>query len=176
MQLTRSMDSQARVAGPPIHPLLVAFPVALFAATVGALLAFIGTHDTLYYRAAMTAGAAGVTMAVLGAIPGLLDLLARPQGSAARAMGVKHASYAALVVSIFAASTAVMVRNWFAKVLVDGAWQLDATVPLAIGVAGLVTLVIVGILGWTVGQTPLVRVQERRSVAAAFPGRLAARH
>lgn len=141
--------------------MVVAFPVALFAASVGALLAFIGTRDTVYYRAAMTAGAAGVTIAILGAIPGALDLLARPDHSAARATGVRHAVYAALTVGVFAASTVVMVRNWATKVMVDGAWQLDATVPLAIGVAGLVTLVIVGILGWAVrpplGGTLLAR-------------------
>lgn len=153
------MDSKARVAGHPIHPMLVVFPIAMFTATVAALLAFIATRDTFYYRAAMTAGAAGVSMAILAAIPGAIDLFSLPKGSRARAIGVRHASFALLTVGIFSVSTAVMVRNWVTKTMVDGAWALDATVPLAIGVLGLVTLIIVGILGWTLVQTHHVGIK-----------------
>ncbi|MDQ3336374.1 MAG: DUF2231 domain-containing protein [Myxococcota bacterium] len=147
------MKSKASIGGHPIHPMVVVFPIALFTATVATLLAFIGTQDTFWYRAAMTAGAAGVSMALLAAIPGAIDLFSLPKDSPARATGMKHASFAVLTIGIFAASTGVMYRNWMAKTNVDGIWQLDATVPLAIGVAGMVTLVIVGILGWTMVQT-----------------------
>ena len=65
--------------------MVVAFPIALFTATVGApLLAFIGTRDTpRLFGAAMMAGTAGVTMALLAAIPGAIDLFALPKGSRA---------------------------------------------------------------------------------------------
>jgi uncharacterized membrane protein len=162
------MDSKARIAGHPIHPMVVVFPIALFTATVGALLAFIGTRDTFWFRAAMTAGAAGVTMALLAAIPGAIDLFALPKGSRARATGMKHASFALLTVGIFAASTALMVRNWTTKLMVDGIWELDATVPLAISVVGLVTLTIVGSLGWTLVQTHHVGIKPA-NVRANLP-------
>jgi uncharacterized membrane protein len=141
------MYSKARVAGHPIHPMIVVFPIALFTAMVASLLVFVGTRDTFWYRAAMTAGTAGVSMAVLGAIPGAIDLVSLPKGSRARATGMKYASFALLIVGIFAASTALMYRNWIAKTMIDGAWDLEATVPLAIGVVGMLTLVIVGSLG-----------------------------
>ena len=44
MQIASCMESKARVAGHPIHPTVVVFPIAMFTATVGALLAFVGTR------------------------------------------------------------------------------------------------------------------------------------
>ena len=43
------MLTKARIAGHPIHPMLVAFPVALYVATVVALFAFVGTDDAFWY-------------------------------------------------------------------------------------------------------------------------------
>jgi len=165
--------------------MVVVFPIALFSATVASLLAFIGTRDTFYFRAAMTAGAAGVTIALLAAIPGAIDLFALPKGSRARATGMKHASFALLTVGIFATSTAAMIRNWTTKMMVDGIWELDATIPLAIGVVGMVTLVIVGVLGWTMVQTHHVgikpaltraNVPSREPELEGFRGTALARH
>jgi uncharacterized membrane protein len=179
------MYSKARIAGHPIHPMVVVFPIAMFTATVGALLAFIGTRDTFWYRAAMTAGAAGITMGLLGAIPGAIDLFALPKGSRARATGIKHAGAALATIGLFAASSVLMYRNWMSKTMVDGVWELDATVPLAIAVVGEVGLVIVGVLGWTLVQTHHVgikpanvraHVPSREPELEAFPGRALVRH
>src|SRR4051794_40628549 len=46
-----SMYSKARIAGHPLHPMMVVFPIALYTASVAALLAFVGTADAFYYRA-----------------------------------------------------------------------------------------------------------------------------
>jgi uncharacterized membrane protein len=139
--------------------MVVGFPVALFTATVVALLAYIGTRDTFYYRVAMVASASGVTMALLAAIPGAVDLFALPKGSRARATGLKHASFAILTVGIYAVAAAILYRNWITRSMTDGAFALDATIPLAIGVVGMVTLVIVGVLGWTLVQTHHVGIK-----------------
>jgi uncharacterized membrane protein len=140
--------------------MVVGFPIALFTATVASLLAFIGTHDTFYYRAAMVASLSGVTMAVLAAIPGAIDLLALPKGSAARTTGIKHGSMALATVTIFAIAAAVLYRNWAFKTMLDGEWQLDATVPLAIATVGMVMLVIAGALGWALVQTHHVGINR----------------
>ena len=52
------MYSKARIAGHAIHPMLVGFPLALFTATIGLELAYIGTQDIFYFRAAMVANIA----------------------------------------------------------------------------------------------------------------------
>lgn len=154
------MYSRARVAGHPIHPMIVVFPIALFTSTVAALLAFVGTRDPFYYRAALVACSAGVTMALVGALPGAVDLFSLPKGSRARTTGFKHASFALLTVGIFAVTAALLYRDWV------GGGELDAAVPLAVGVAGLVTLVIVGILGWTLVQTHHVGIKPAVQTAS----------
>ena len=153
-----------------MHPMVVAFPIALFTSTVAALLAFIGTRDTFWYRAAMVASGAGVTMAVLAAIPGAVDLFALPKGSRARATAIKHGGLALATVGTFAIAGAVLYRNWLFKQMVDGQWQLEATVPLAIAVIGEVMLVIVGSLGWTLVQTHHVGIKPAL-VRADVPSR-----
>lgn len=153
------MYSRARIAGHPIHPMVVGFPIALFTATLACLLVYIGTHDTFYYRAAMVASLSGVTMAALAAIPGAIDLLSLPTGSRARRVGIKHGSYALATVGMFAIAAAVLYRNWAFKTMIDGEWQLDATVPLAIATVGMVAVVIVGSLGWTLVQTHHVGIK-----------------
>jgi uncharacterized membrane protein len=139
--------------------MVVGFPIALFTATLACLLVYIGTHDTFYYRAAMVASLSGVTMAALAAIPGAIDLLSLPTGSRARRVGIKHGSYALATVGMFAIAAAVLYRNWAFKTMIDGEWQLDATVPLAIATVGMVAVVIVGSLGWTLVQTHHVGIK-----------------
>lgn len=161
--------SKASIAGHPIHPMVVAFPIALYTATVVALLAYIGTTDSFYYRGAMVASISGVTMALLAALPGVIDLMALPRGSRARSTGIKHGSLAVLTTGIFAACAAVLYRNWGGRVIVDGQLQLDATLPLAIGVVGLVALVIVGALGWALVQTHHIGIKPSRLQKIAPP-------
>lgn len=153
------MQSKARIAGHPIHPMVVVFPIAFYVGTVAALLAYLGTNDVFYYRAAMTAAIGGVAMALVAVIPGAIDLFALPRGSQVRGTAIRHASFAVLTTGIFAVCGAFLYRGWTSRLLVDGRWNLDATVPLAIGVAGLVTLTIVGALGWALIQTHHVGVR-----------------
>jgi uncharacterized membrane protein len=148
------MHSKAQIGGHPIHPMLVALPIGMFVGTVGALLAHLATGDTFYYRAAMIANIAGVAGALLAAIPGAIDLFHLPRGSQARATGVKHASVALLTVGLFSISAAILYRNWH-----DQPALLSVTVPLAISIAGLLALLIVGMLGWTLVQTYHVGVK-----------------
>jgi len=146
------MYSKARVAGHPIHPMVVVFPIALFASTVALLLAYVGAHDAFYYRAAMLADVAGVVTSLLAMIPGAIDYFALPKPSRARDLAYRHASGALAVTGVFALSGGFLVRGWVARVMVDGRWELDATVPLAIAVIGLVLLVSIAMAGWALVQ------------------------
>ena len=49
--------------------------------------------------------------------------------------------------------------------MVDGECELDATTPLAIAVVGMVSLVIVGSLGWTLVQTHHVGIKPANTRA-----------
>jgi uncharacterized membrane protein len=164
------MYSKARVAGHPIHPMLVAFPIAFYTASVAMLLAYIGTLEAFWYRVAMIAAIAGIVTAVIAVAPGAIDLFALPRGSRARATGLRHAGFNLLATGLFTVAAAVMVYGWRHRVMLDGEYVFDATIPLAISVIAWVSMVIAGSLGWTLVQTHHVGIKPAR-IRADVPSR-----
>jgi uncharacterized membrane protein len=153
------MYSKARIAGHPIHPMLVAFPIAFYTATVATLLAYVGTHEVFWFRLAMVANIAGIVTALVAVIPGAIDLFALPRNSRARATGLKHAGFNLLATGLFAVTALLLYRAWTHRVMVDGEYVFDATIPLAMGVVAWVSMVIAGSLGWTLVQTHHVGIK-----------------
>lgn len=68
-------QSTAKIFGHPFHPMLVPFPIAFFAGTLAADLMYASTLDTFWYRATLWLLGAGIVMALLAAVAGLIDLL-----------------------------------------------------------------------------------------------------
>lgn len=153
------MYSKARIAGHPIHPMLVVFPIAFYTATVAALLAYVGTREVFWYRVGMVANIAGIITAALAVIPGAIDLFALPANSRARATGLKHAGFNLLATLLFAVTALLLYRAWSQRVMVDGEYLFDATIPLAMSVVAWVSMVVAGSLGWTLIQTHHVGVK-----------------
>lgn len=153
------MYSKARVAGYPLHPMLVAFPLAFYSATVATLLAYIGTREAFWFRFAMVVNIAGIATAVIAALPGAIDLSALPRGSRARAAGLEHAGFNLIATGLFVVSALVLYRTWSQRVMVDGEYVFDATIPLAMSVIAWVSMVIAGTLGWTLVQTHHVGIK-----------------
>ena len=153
------MYSKARIAGHPIHPMLVAFPIAFYTATVATLLAYVGTHEVFWFRVAMVANIAGIVTALIAVIPGAIDLFALPRNSRARATGLKHAGFNLLSTGLFAVTALLLYRAWTHRVMVDGEYVFDATIPLAMGVVAWVSMIIAGSLGWTLVQTHHVGIK-----------------
>lgn len=153
------MFTKAAIAKHPIHPMLVAFPVAFYTATVVALIVHAAGGDAFWYRAAMWANIAGVVMAAVAAVPGFVDLLMLPARSRARATGLRHASFNVLALILFVISGAILIRNWFGT----GA-MLDTSGPLVLGIIGLLSTVTAGALGWTLVQTHHVGVRPTTHV------------
>jgi uncharacterized membrane protein len=153
------MYSKARIAGHPIHPMLVAFPLAFYTTTVATLLAYIGTREAFWYRFAMVANIAGIVTAVIAALPGAIDLLALPRGSRARAAGLKHAGFNLIATVLFALTAVVLYGTWSHRVMVGGEYVFDASMPLALSVVAWLAMVIAGSLGWTLVQTHHVGVK-----------------
>lgn len=164
------MYSKARVAGHAAHPMVVVFPIACFTGTVALLLAHVGTADAFYYRGAMIANLAGVVTALLAAIPGAIEMYALPRPSRARDLAARHASGALLVTAVFGLSGALLYRGWTGRVMVDGRWDLDATIPLAIVVLGLALLGSAAAAGWALVQTHHLGIKPAR-VHADRPSR-----
>jgi len=153
------MYSKARVAGHPIHPMIVAFPIAFYTTTVATLLAYAGTLEAFWYRVAMVANIAGIITAAIAVIPGAIDLYALPKGSRARETGLQHAGFNLASTGLFAITALLMYRGWTHRVMVDSEYRFDASIPLAMSVVAWVSMVIAGSLGWTLVQTHHVGIK-----------------
>jgi uncharacterized membrane protein len=71
--------STASIAGHPIHPMLIPFPIAFFVSAFVCDLAYWQTSNPAWATAAMWLLGAGLIMAALAAIAGLTDVLGEPR-------------------------------------------------------------------------------------------------
>jgi uncharacterized membrane protein len=111
--------STASIAGHPIHPMLIPFPVAFFAATLVCDLAFWRTGNADWATASLWLLGAGLVMGALAAIAGLIDVLGEPRIRALREVWW-HAGGNVLLVLIQAASWYMRYRDGTAAVLPTG--------------------------------------------------------
>src|SRR5687767_14732449 len=103
------MQSRVRILGHPLHPMLVAFPVASYVFTFAALVAYAVTMQPFWYGVALVANVVGVAGAALAAIPGAIDLLTVvPVNTVARKTGVTHALLNVGALVLFAITLAVL--------------------------------------------------------------------
>jgi uncharacterized membrane protein len=163
------MYTKARIAGHPIHPALIAFPVALYTANLVALLVFAGTDDGFWYRAAMWTNIAGVVMAAVAAIPGLIDLLSLPRRTRARTTGLRHAGFNVLALVLFVVSAVLLWRSFHGAPNADGTLHYAFTAPLVLSIIGLASTMVAGALGWTLVQTHHVGIRPTQHGLARSP-------
>jgi uncharacterized membrane protein len=67
-------QSTAKIAGHPLHPMLIPFPIAFFVATFLTDLAFWRTANPEWATASLWLLGAGLVMAALAAVAGLTDV------------------------------------------------------------------------------------------------------
>ena len=156
------MLTKARIAGHPIHPMLIAFPVALYTSTAVALIAFAGTHDPFWFRVAFWANLAGIVMAAVAAIPGAIDLLSLPEHTMARRTGYAHAALNTTALALFVISDILIGQRLYAGSLVYVA-------PLVVALCGVAVTVSAGALGWSLVQTHHVGVAPTEEPVTGRP-------
>src|SRR5215472_5503354 len=71
--------STASIAGHPIHPMLIPFPIAFFVATFACDLVFWATGGGRWFDATLWLLGAGLIIAGLAAVAGLTDVLGDAQ-------------------------------------------------------------------------------------------------
>jgi uncharacterized membrane protein len=85
------MYSKVKIAGHPLHIMLVAFPVAFYTAAFLCFVAYAFGAEPFWFRAGLYANLAGVVTAALAAVPGFIDwAFGVPTGSPAKATGLAH--------------------------------------------------------------------------------------
>ncbi|HEU5353207.1 MAG TPA: DUF2231 domain-containing protein [Actinocrinis sp.] len=141
------MYSKAKIAGHPIHPMLIAYPVAGYTGTLVGFAVYAANGQQFWLNFAIAMNIAGVGGAVLAALPGLADwALGIPRGSAAKTVGLAHAGLNVVALALFAISLGVYASHW------NGPAK-GATLGLALASAGVVCTIAAGFLGWMLVQT-----------------------
>lgn len=131
------MESHAKVAGHPLHPMLVAFPLGLLPTAVLFDLLRLATDDPVWSLVSFYMMAAGIIGAVLAAVPGALDFVAIPKGTRARRIGLLHGLGNVVVLVLFASA-------WYLRLESPGT---PPTVSLLLAFAGVLLALLTGWLG-----------------------------
>lgn len=158
------MYAKIKIFGHPIHPMLVAFPVAAYTGTLAAFAIFDAMPTQFWLNMAIALNVVGVCAAVLAALPGALDwLVGIPLRSGAKRVGLFHAVFNVFALGLFLASVDFYASNWNGPLA-------DPTKGLALSSAGVLCTLIAGGLGWRLVQTFHVGVrltpqQEREEPA-----------
>jgi uncharacterized membrane protein len=139
-RLALAMESHSKVAGHPLHPILIVFPLGLLGTSV--------IYDFLYARgkdpktaatsqAMITSGIAG---GLAAAVPGLIDWMAIPPNTRAKQVGQVHGLGNVAVLGLFGAS-------WLLRRKQPDYAPTSAAVVLSLAGAGLA-----GFTGWLGGE------------------------
>jgi uncharacterized membrane protein len=147
------MYSKAKIFGHPIHPMLVGFPVAFYAATLVAFIAYGAGGDLFWFRLGVVANAAAVIMAAVAAVPGFIDwAFGIPGGTRAKSTGLKHMLLNVSALVLFAINLGIYAGQWN-EVLPS------ATTGVILSALGMGVVLAAGFLGWNLVQKHHVGVE-----------------
>jgi len=157
------MFSKIKILGHPIHPMLVSFPITFYSATLVAFIVYAVNGDLFWLRAAITANIGGVGMAVVAAVPGMLDFINIPRGNA-KSTGWKHmlCNIAALI--LFGVNVLIYGQKWGV-----GEEITNTTLPIFLCSAGMFFTLLAGFFGWEMVQRHHVGIDLKPEQKALEP-------
>jgi uncharacterized membrane protein len=148
-------QSTAKIAGHPIHPMLIPFPIAFFVGTFACDVAYWITGNANWAMVTPWLLGAGIIMAALAALAGLTDVIGEPR---IRSLGDAwwHAGGNVIVVLI-------ELYNWYARVSEGAA----AIVPKGLILSLIVTCILLftGWKGWQMVYRHRVGVADENAAA-----------
>ena len=146
------MYSKVKIAGHPLHPMLIAFPVALYTVTLIAFAICVARPDAFWFRVGWYANAAAVVSALVAALPGFIDwAFGIPRGTPAKSTGMAHMLLNVTALALFAI-------NLFALRSELGSAAPRVGAMIALPILGMLLTLGAGFLGWKLVQTHHVGV------------------
>lgn len=140
------MYSKIKIAGHPVHPMLVAFPVASYTGTLVGFAVYAANGHQFWLNLAIALNVVGVCGAALAALPGLADwAFGIPRGSAAKKTGLVHACLNVAALGLFLATIATYGSHWNGP-------SASATLGLVLSAIGVASTVMAGFFGWMLVQ------------------------
>ena len=95
------MESRVKVAGHPLHQMLIVFPLGLLSTAVVFDILYLVTDRVIWTLAAYYMIGAGVIGGLAAAVPGWLDWSAIPGGTRAKRIGLIHGVGNVIVLGLF---------------------------------------------------------------------------
>jgi uncharacterized membrane protein len=142
------MQGKATVAGHPVHPLLVTFPIGSYVAAVIADVIFVTGGSSFWGTMSMWLIAFGIAGTLLAGFFGFVDYLSAPMSSQARRVANLHFLFNVCTLIVFGVAFAA--RYFWPQFV----WGHIATA------AGICLLLVSGILGGTLAHRHLVGSSE----------------
>ncbi len=130
--------STAQIAGHPIHPMLIPFPITFFVSTFVADLIYWQTSSAAWATATVWMLGAGLIMAALAAVAGLIEVLGDSQ--------IRNLSDAWLHAGGNVVAVVIELYNWYSRYEHGG----SAIVPTGLILSVIVVLILLftGWKGW----------------------------
>jgi uncharacterized membrane protein len=146
------MYSKVKILGHPIHPMLVAYPIALYTSTLVAYIIYAANKDPFFFKAAVAANLAGVVMAAITALPGFIDwAVGIPSGVPAKSHGLTHMLLNVTALVLFVINAIIHTGSW-----TNPSGEASGIILALLGV---LCTVGAGYFGWTMIQTDHVGVE-----------------
>ncbi len=149
------MNSPATIAKHPIHPMLVVFPIGLWAFSLVSDLIYLFKEMPLWSELALYTIAGGLIGAIAAAVPGLIDMLAITDVRA-RKIARDHLILNASAIVIFGLSLLVRISA-----------EPGAPLAIILSFAGILVLAVSGWLGGELVYVHGIGVEPRSKAAAA---------
>lgn len=153
--------SKVTIAGHPIHPMIVGFPIAFYTAGVVTMIVYGVLGSKYWVQTSVYLLFAGVITALVAALVGLADLFfGVPRQTPARKTGLVHMALNLVGTIVFAGAALVLWHRWRTQV------EPAIALPLLLGLIALGTTVAAGSFGWKLVQTHHVGIDEGPREAA----------
>jgi uncharacterized membrane protein len=131
--------STAQVAGHPIHPMVIAFPIACFVLAFVSDLTFAATSNEFWATASLWLLGIGLITAAFAAVTGLIEVFGDNR--------VRNLSDTRVHAASNAVALLIALYNWYSR-FEHGS---SAVVPTGVVLSGIVVLVLV-FAGWKGGE------------------------
>ena len=133
------MESRIKLAGHPVHPMLIVFPLGLFSTAAAFDIIYLVTSAARWTEVAFYVVGAGLVGGIAAAVPGWVDWVAIPARTRAKRVGLAHGVGNVIVLGLFALS-----------------WMLrrsdPSQPPTGAIVAGVLGVVLISATAWLGGE------------------------
>ena len=133
------MEAKVKLAGHPVHPMLIVFPLGLLATAVVFDIIYLVSDNSQWTLAAYYMIGAGVIGGLAAALAGWIDWFAVPGGTRAKRIGLWHGGGNVVVLALF-------ILSWILR------RATPDIPPTGAIVAGLGGFVLAAVTGWLGGE------------------------